>query len=63
MEHDMALHAQMIVDRGCEGTLISFYYTPPAVLKRIRAEYGGTGETVQAAQSSDAPPSPIWAGE
>lgn len=63
MEDYMALHAQMIVDRGCEGTLISFYYTPPAVLKRIRAEYGGTGETVQVAQSSDAPPSPIWAGE
>lgn len=61
MEDYMSLHAQAIEDRGCEGTLISFYYTPPAVLRRIRAEYGGEGEAVQnAAPGSDAPPSPIW---
>lgn len=62
MERYMALHADAIEDRGCEGILISFYYTPPAVLRRIRAEYGGTGETVAASSSTDAPPSPISVG-
>ena len=64
MEQYMSLHSEAIVDRGCEGTLISFYYTPPAVLKRIRAEYGGSGESLPAfQQTSDAPPSPIWSEE
>ncbi len=60
MEAYMEIHAEMIEDRGCEGTLISFYYTPPAVLKRIRAEYG-SGQTISEAvpPTFDAPPSPI----
>jgi hypothetical protein len=62
MDEMMALHAAQITDRGCEGTLISFYYTPPAVLKRIRAEYGGEGDFT-ASSASDAPPAPIWSGE
>mgnify|MGYP001176905328 FL=1 len=60
MEDTMALHAKMLPDRGCEGTLISFYYTPPAVLKRIRAEYGGVGTVEHMSSVNDAPPSPIW---
>lgn len=66
MEHMMALHAQFIVDRGSEGTLISFYYTPPAVLKRICADYGGQSDAATPyaqASKSDAPPSPIWLGD
>jgi hypothetical protein len=62
MEAMMEYHAGYIADRGCEGTLISFYYTPPAVLKRIRAEYGGEGNFT-ASSASDAPPAPIWSEE
>ncbi len=60
MDDYMALHARMLPDRGCEGTLISFYHTPPAVLKRIRAEHAGVGEAAQAVSSHDSRPSPIW---
>lgn len=60
MEDYMALHARLLPDRGCEGTLISFYYTPPAVLKRVRAEFTGMGTVEDAAAVIDAPPSPIW---
>lgn len=59
-EDYMALHAEAIVDRGSEGTLISFYYTPPAVIKRIRAEYGGDqAHAPVQVETFDAPPSPI----
>jgi hypothetical protein len=61
--------AQNLPDRGGEGTLISFYYTPPAVLARIRAQYGGDMTPVfgfnhrygldDEAGTHDAPPSPI----
>lgn len=61
MQDYMAIHAQEMPDRGAEGTLISFYYTPPFVLKRIRAEYSGTGESLSL-KTHDAPPSPIWTG-
>jgi hypothetical protein len=69
MAEYMEIHAQHMNDRGCEGTLISFYYTPPAVLARIRAVYGGDSSIVfgfaerygltETAQTHDAPPSPI----
>jgi hypothetical protein len=59
MERYMEIHAEALPDRGCEGTLISFYYTPPAVLKRIRAEYGSGQVISSAAVPFDAPPSPI----
>ena len=53
-------HAEMIVDRGCEGTLISCYHTPIAVLKRLRRDYGGRDDAASAPNSGhDAPPSPI----
>jgi hypothetical protein len=59
METYMQIHAEMLPDRGCEGTLISFYYTPPAVLKQIRAEYGYGITLSGTAATFDAPPSPI----
>ncbi len=61
MEDYMAVHAQMLPDRGAQGTLISFYYTPPFVLRRIRADYSGADETFSL-KAHDAPPSPIWTG-
>lgn len=61
MEDYMAIHAQMLPDRGAEGTLISFYYTPPFVLRRIRADYSGESQVI-ALKTHDAPPSPIWTG-
>ena len=39
----IALHAQAMPDRGCEGTLINYATVPPAVFRRIRREYGGEG--------------------
>jgi hypothetical protein len=39
-EQFLRLYAEMLPDRGSEGTLISAYHTPIAVLKRIRFEYG-----------------------
>jgi len=34
-ESYMQLHAEAILDRGCEGTLISYYHTIPAYLNHI----------------------------
>ncbi|MBZ0288630.1 MAG: hypothetical protein K8I30_13515, partial [Anaerolineae bacterium] len=62
MDEYMGLHAMFLPDRGCEGTLISFYHVPPAVLKRVRAEYTGLPAADQAASASpniDAPPAPM----
>jgi hypothetical protein len=69
MAEYMDILAQNVADRGAEGTLISFYYTPPAVLARIRAQYGGDSSIVFGfaerygltgeAATHDAPPSPI----
>lgn len=60
MEAYMALHAQAMPDRGCEGTLISFYYTPPAVLKRIQYEYGTSGTKPENERLlRDSPPAPM----
>ena len=60
LEQYMALHAEAMPDRGCQGTLISLYHTPPAVLKRIREEYAGIPSDQPASdQGHDEPPSPI----
>jgi hypothetical protein len=60
LEQYMALHAEAMPDRGCQGTLISLYHTPPAVLKRIRQDYAGIpSDQPPAAQGHDEPPSPI----
>lgn len=60
MEAYMTLHAQAMPDRGCEGTFISFYYTPPAVLKRIQYEYGTSSiKPENERQLQDSPPAPM----
>lgn len=53
----LKLHAQMIEDRGCEGTLISYYYSALFLLKQIKKTYGGEGnELAPQPKAPDAPP-------
>jgi hypothetical protein len=60
LDQYMALHAEAMPDRGCQGTLISLYYTPPAVLKRIREDYAGIpSDQPHVETGHDEPPSPI----
>ncbi len=60
LEQYMALHAEAMPDRGCEGTLTSVYNVPPAVLKRIRQDYAGIpSDQAHSDQGHDEPPSPI----
>lgn len=55
----LRLHAGMIEDRGCEGTLMSYYHSAPRLLNQIRKTYGGEGiEPGPPAKTSDAPPAP-----
>ena len=63
MSQYMRLHAEQMPDRGCEGTLISVYHTPPAVLKRLRTEYS-VADKVSCSEevSFDEPPLPIQDG-
>jgi hypothetical protein len=55
----MALHSELIPDRGCEGTMISYYATMPVYIDHIRA-YFTEGETVcrHDPPTWDAPPPP-----
>jgi hypothetical protein len=57
----MQLHAAMMPDRSTEGTLISVFHTPVAILQRIRYEYAGIPYTDQPVTDKkvDAPPPPI----
>jgi hypothetical protein len=55
----MKLHARMILDRGCEGTLVSYYAGPVQLLKRILSDCGGAvAPAGPAAKTLDAPPAP-----
>ena len=57
----MALHAEMMPDRGCEGTLISIYHSPVKGLKILRERNGGVKmeEKFNTDSPVDAPPLPI----
>jgi len=58
-EHYMLVHAQLMPDRGCEGTLVDYYQTLPAVIKRIRSEYVGDERVGGIEQETcDRPPLP-----
>ncbi len=58
-EEYMVKHAELMPDRGCQGTLISFYYTLLAYIKRLRVMYGeGKDTDLCRFISPDAPPSP-----
>jgi len=55
----MRLHAWMIQDRGCEGTLMSSYYSAPSLLRQIKAAYGGdAGVNPVGRKTPDAPLAP-----
>jgi hypothetical protein len=55
------LHARLMPDRGCEGTLLSAFHTPMSALRRIRQEYGSGPRDPWPPQyeSADAPRAPI----
>ena len=54
----MRLHAEAIEDRGCEGTLISYYHTIPAYVNRIQNVFL-KGETKASPPSpTSQPPAP-----
>ena len=55
----MRLHARMIEDRGCEGTLVSYYAAPFLLLKQIEKTHaGGAAEAGFSKKTLDAPPAP-----
>jgi hypothetical protein len=60
-EQYLSLHDEMMPDRGCEGTLISAYYTPIPVLRRIRLEFGDIPyDTAPVTKKNmEAPPVPV----
>ncbi|HBY53555.1 MAG TPA: hypothetical protein DEH15_14080 [Marinilabiliales bacterium] len=61
-EQFMGIYAQMMPDRGCEGTLVSVWNSPMMGLKVWRSKLGGV--PLESAYSSeiplDAPPLPIF---
>ena len=58
-ESYMQLHAEAIMDRGCEGTLISYYHTIPAYLNHIQDLFLKKAPTDEKKSTSHAgPPAP-----
>jgi tetratricopeptide (TPR) repeat protein len=54
-------HAEMIADRGCEGTLISFYYTLPVYILKLKVKFGTSDPRIvyeAKAGTDDGPPPP-----
>jgi hypothetical protein len=53
-------HAKMLPDRGCEGTLISFYYTLPVYILKLKVRFGTANpdEIYQARIGTDMGPPP-----
>lgn len=58
----METHAQMMPDRGCEGTLVSIWNAPIRGLKVYRSQLGGVApeELPHSDTPVDAPPLPIF---
>ena len=63
LEKYMQLHAQLLPDRGSEGTLISLYTYTAAFFRRFRKNWGGVGEDVPVNIDVDGPPLPILVQE
>lgn len=58
IEQYMNLHAQAILDRGCEGNLVSYYDTAWKFTAKLRAMFGGEPVAAADQSNSDDPPSP-----
>jgi hypothetical protein len=53
------LHAQFILDRGCEGSLVSYLGGPYQTLKNILSKYRNEGDSIPGLKKTfDAPPEP-----
>jgi len=63
-ERYMRIHAAMLPDRGCEGTLINLWHGPVYGLKVLRQRLAGVPMDVppQRAEGKDGPPLPIVTG-
>jgi hypothetical protein len=48
----------MIIDRGCEGQLISYWDTIPSYIRKIRQMAENVSEVIVEESKFDAPPSP-----
>lgn len=62
LDQYMEIHAQMMPDRGCEGTLVSLWNAPIRGLKVYRSKLGGVAheELPHSNKPVDAPPLPIF---
>lgn len=59
-EQYMSKHAEMLVDRGCEGTLVSIWNAPIRGLKIYREKLGGVPmDGPSSLEAVDAPPLPF----
>ena len=54
----MLLHSQAIMDRGCEGTLISYYHTMPAYINHLRDVFLMTPPADEMPAGPSGPPAP-----
>ncbi|MDP4241032.1 MAG: hypothetical protein Q8904_16340 [Bacteroidota bacterium] len=54
------MFSKLILDRGCEGTLVSYLHGPVKSLKNIMAKYGYGNDRIPVIDKSiDAPPVPL----
>jgi len=52
-------YSKFVLDRGCEGTIVSFYHVPFQILKNIIIKYGNRKGTIAVPDiQSDEPPEP-----
>jgi len=57
-EKYMKLHAEAIEDRGCEGTLISYYHTISAYINHIQDIFLGDTSKIKQPEYPSGPPAP-----
>jgi hypothetical protein len=57
-EQYMKLHVEAIEDRGCEGTLISYYHTIPAYINHIKDIFLGDSLKIKQLEFPSGPPAP-----
>ena len=64
-ERYMKTYANLLPDRGGEGTVMSIWFSPMRGLRELRSRWGGTplDEPAQSSQPLDEPPLPIFYGQ